>query len=109
MCIRMSDGLYVNAGLANTLREVREATAHVSVELANKIGEGVRRGLGLDLAAQREGFGRFCRETLGLEPATLLAAMETPPREYEVVAADPAKVAEHVAWWNERWARRFPP
>ena len=57
-----------------------------------------------DLATQREGFGRFCRETLGLEPATLLTA----PGELEAVDGDPAKVAENAAWWNERWRRRFP-
>jgi hypothetical protein len=60
-----------------------------------------------DVAVKQWGFGRFCRETLGLEPATLLAALGVPLEPEDIVAADPAEVAEWAAARNERWRWRF--
>jgi hypothetical protein len=64
---------------------------------------------------QREGFGRFCRRCLGLEPLTLLRAYglgkEDPSAEvlaiYPDAKADEAKAEEPAEHWAGEWERRF--
>src|SRR4051812_24408724 len=90
------------------LRELKDCVGEAVDELASGLSRAMQDALGPEVAAQQDGFARFCRETLGLEAATLLTAMGVPQTEDEAVDADPAKVAECAAWWDERWRRRFP-
>jgi hypothetical protein len=69
----------------------------VAVDFTRRLAEGVRQALGPDIAAQREGFGRFCRETLGLEAATLLGALGVPPTDDDaIVDPDPVKAGGYA-------------
>ena len=85
--------------------------AEVSADFAKRVAEGVRQGLGTDVAARREGFARFCRETLGLERAVVMKALglgladEVGQRTRGVVDAATVKAN---AEWVGRWLRRFP-
>ena len=64
-----------------------------------------------EVLSQWEGFGRFCRNSLGLEPLTVMRAyrmwQEDPAAE--VLANYPdAKVDEGMAaHWDENWAREW--
>jgi hypothetical protein len=68
-----------------------------------------------DLLAQWQGFGRFCRDRLGLEPGVVFAAFGLEPRdvEAEVLSRCPDAVAgekEVTEWagrWTRPWDRRF--
>ena len=50
------------------------------------------RGLAEDVAAQRQGFARFCRETLGVEAGVLLAALGVRQGDGGGAGADQAAV-----------------
>ena len=64
-----------------------------------------------------EGFGRFCREVLALEPPTLLKALRlwSEDTAAEVLQSDPdtrvdaAKAAEWETIWKRNWDGRFGP
>ena len=68
-----------------------------------------------DLLAQWEGFGRFCRESLGVEPLTLLAAYRLEPKDpaaeitaaYPNVRADEAEAARWAGGWARAWESRL--
>jgi hypothetical protein len=94
------------------LRDVAElAMGQVSDTLTYAVGEMNA----VDLLSQWEGFGRFCRESLSLEPLTLLRALrlgrEDPAAEvlasYPDAKADEAKAAEWAGNWARQWGRRF--
>jgi hypothetical protein len=60
-----------------------------------------------DVAAQQARFARFCRDTLGLEPTTLLAALGVGTADGSAGDTDPAAANVHAAEWSGRWTRRF--
>ena len=68
-----------------------------------------------DLVAHWEGFGRFCRDVLGVEPLVLSAAFglghDDPAAvvlgAYPDAATDEANVARWAAEWAGTWGRRF--
>ena len=68
-----------------------------------------------DLLSQWEGFGRFCRELLGVEPLTLTAAfgLERKDPALEVrqhqpeATADLQTASEWAECWIRNWQRRF--
>ena len=72
-------------------------------------------GHAADLLSQWEGFGRFCRDVLALEPLTLLEALRLrrgdPAAEvlasYPDAKPDEAKAAEWASTWKSNWDRRF--
>jgi hypothetical protein len=76
--------------------------------VAADLAEAIKAVALPDVAVKQQGFGRFCRETLGPEPATVLLALGVPPGDSEAIAADPTEVAACAAAWNERWRWRFP-
>ena len=89
--------------------------AEAMAEVADTPKDAVGEAFAADLLSQWEGFGRFCREVLVLEPLTLLGALglrQVDP-SVEVLAsspeakADEAKAAQWEANWEREWARRF--
>jgi hypothetical protein len=73
-------------------------------------------GVGVEALSQWEGFGRFCRAQLGVEPLTLVAAygLGSDDPAAEVLAtvpdakADEARAEEQAVHWAGEWERRFP-
>ena len=53
------------------------------LRVAEEVRESIGIGVGVEALSQWEGFGRFCRRCLGVEPLTLL-------RAYELGREDPA-------------------
>jgi hypothetical protein len=73
--------------------------------------ESIGLGVGAEALSQWEGFSRFCRQHLGVEPLVLLDACglykEDPAAQ--VLAAYPdVEVDDAIAGhWAGNWARRF--
>ena len=86
-----------------------------------KVSETLQYAVGYahatEVLSQWEGFGRFCRQTLGMEPLTVMSAYKLWQDDpaAEVLASYPdAKVDEGMAahWqgnWAREWGRRFEP
>jgi hypothetical protein len=83
--------------------------------VAKAVQESMGIGLGVEALSQWEGFGRFCRRCLGVEPLTLLhaygAKREDPAAEvlaiYPDAKADEARAEERAVQWAGEWERRF--
>jgi len=101
--------------LKEQLRELRECAAEAVRRVATSLQESIGMGLGVEALSQWEGFGRFCRRQLGVEPLTLLSAYELGSEDLaaEVLAtfpcakADEAKAEERAGNWAQEWDRRF--
>ena len=71
--------------------------------------------MGVEALSQWEGFSRFCRDALRVEPMTLLAAygLGRDDPAAEVLACHPeanvdeVKAAEWAGNWTREWERRF--
>ena len=86
-----------------------------------EVGDTLTYAMGVahaaDLLSQWEGFGRFCRELLEVEPLTLLRALrleqDDPAAEvlasYPDAEADEATAAEWAGKWTREWELRFRP
>ena len=67
------------------------------------------------MLSQWEGFGRFCRNHLSLEPMAVMSAyrlwQDDPAAEvlasYPEAKVDEAKAAEWAGNWTRTWERRF--
>ena len=101
--------------LKEQLKELREC-AELSVQrVAKEVQESIGIGLGVEALSQWEGFGRFCRRSLGVEPLTVLRAYglgrDEPAAEvlavYPDAKADEAKAEERAVHWAGEWGRRF--
>ena len=91
----------------------------VSVEGVKRVAETLKYAIGQAYAAeilsQWEGFGRFCRDVLRVEPVTLLAAYglgrDDPAADvlavYLDAKADEARAAHWADVWKQNWDRRF--
>jgi hypothetical protein len=101
--------------LKEQLRELRECAELSVLKVAEAVQESIGIGVGEEALSQWEGFSRFCRRSLGVEPLTLLAAYgvrtEDPAAEvlaiYPDVKADEAKAEERAGHWAGEWERRF--
>ena len=101
--------------LNEQLRELREIAEEAVLQVAEAVQETVGIGFGEEALSQWEGFTRFCRRCLGVEPLTLLAAYgvrcEDPASEVLAVfpgaKADEAKAEERAGHWAGEWGRRF--
>jgi hypothetical protein len=101
--------------LKEQLKEVQE----ISAEGVKRVAETLKYAMGeahaVEVLSQWEGFGRFCRESLGVEPLTLISAYglghDDPAVEvlasYPDAKADEAKAAEWERNWARSWSRRF--
>ena len=102
-------------GLGQQLNELREVAREGMRKLADTLKYAAGVVHAADLLSQWEGFGRFCRKHLGLEPMTVMSAYRLWPDDpaAEVLASYPdAKVDEGIAshWegnWAREWGRRF--
>jgi hypothetical protein len=101
--------------LKEQLKELREVAELSVLQVADAMQESIGIGVGLEALSQWEGFSRFCRRCLGVEPLTLLAAYgvrcEDPAAEvlavYPYAKADEAKAEERAGHWAGEWERRF--
>ena len=101
--------------LKGVLEELREAGEWAMEQVGDTLTYAVGLMNAADLLSQWEGFGRFCRQSLGVEPMTLLRALrlEQEDPEAEVLAsypdakADEAKAAGWAEDWRRSWERRF--
>ena len=101
--------------LKEQLKEVREVAAEGVKKVADTLYEAMGEAHAVEVLSQWEGFGRFCRDVLRVEPLTLLAAYALgqgdPAAEvlaaYADAKADEAKAAEWAATWARNWERRF--
>ena len=101
--------------LREQLKEVREISADGVRKVAETLQYAVGYAHAADVLSQWEGFGRFCRNSLGLKPMAVMTAYKLWQDDpaAEVLASHPdAKVDEGVAahWegnWAREWGRRF--
>jgi hypothetical protein len=104
-----------NRDLKRQLAELREAAGEAARRVADTVHDATGVANAADLLAQWEGFGRFCREVLGVEPLVLTAAFGLGQDDlaaealeaYPVAAADEVDVARWAAEWTGTWSRRF--
>jgi hypothetical protein len=107
--------LETDADLRQQMDDVEEQVGMAMAEVADTLKLAVGEAHAVDLLSQWEGFGRFCREVLALEPLTLLKALrlasQDPAAEvlesYPEAKVDEAKAAEWAGTWNRNWDRRF--
>jgi hypothetical protein len=101
--------------LKEQLKDLRECAYESVRRVAEAVRESIGMGVGVEALSQWDGFGRFCRAQLGVEPLTLLAAygMGADDPAAEVLAscpdakADEAKAEERALHWAREWGRRF--
>jgi hypothetical protein len=101
--------------LKRHLKELREIAEESVLRVAKEVQESIGVGLGVEALSQWEGFGRFCRRCLGVEPLVLLRAYgmvkEDPAAEVLAIfpdaKADEAKAEERAVHWAGEWERRF--
>jgi hypothetical protein len=101
--------------LKEQLGELRECAYESVRHVAEAVQESIGMGVGVEALSQWEGFGRFCRRHVGVEPLTLLRAYglgkEDPAAEvtavYPDTRADEARAAHWEGNWAREWERRF--
>jgi hypothetical protein len=97
------------------LAELREVAGEVMQAVADTLHHATGEAHAADLLSQWAGFGRFCRESLGVEPVTLLAAFRLEPADlaaevrtsYPDARADDAESARWAGDWARGWGSRF--
>jgi hypothetical protein len=85
-------------------------------EVADTLHYAVGEADAAELLSQWEGFTRFCRDALRIEPLVLLRALGLghgdPAVEVRAAfpdaAVDEAEVSRWSVQWTHGWARRFP-
>jgi hypothetical protein len=100
---RLKAEIAANPDLTRQLDELCEGVAESLEQVAQVVRESEGQSDASQLLSQWEGFGRFCRETLGVAPLTLVRAAA------EVVAAyaDGAPVEAELTRWAERWTKSW--
>jgi hypothetical protein len=101
--------------LEEVLRELRECAYESVRRVAEAVRESIGMGVGVEALSQWEGFSRFCRDALRVEPVTLLAAygLGRGDPAAEVLASfpdakvDDSRAEEPAKHWTREWERRF--
>src|SRR4051812_31292753 len=97
--------------LKQQLRELRECAELSVLRVAEEVRESVGVGVAVEALSQWEGFGRFCRKRLDVEPLTLLRAYELrredPAAEVLAVYPDATFDEAKAAHWEGNWAREW--
>ena len=104
-----------NPYLGEQLDELRVGVGEAMQKVAKQLNYAVGKAYAADLLAQWEGFGRFCRDVLGVEPLVLSAALgvggEDPAAEVQGACAQAAADDGEFARWTTEcagtWRRRF--
>jgi hypothetical protein len=95
--------------------ELRDAVGETVMRVVRDIHASVGRVHATEVLSMWEGFGRFCRETLEIEPLTLVRAYglqrDAPAAEalgmYPDATPDEAEATRWAAQWCCGWKRRF--
>jgi hypothetical protein len=106
--------LDTNQGLRQQMDDVKELVGEAMAKVAETLMAAVGEAFASDLLSQWEGFGRFCKEVLALEPLTLLKALKLAEKDpaaqvlesYLDAKPDEAKAAEWKQTWTRNWERR---
>ena len=101
--------------LREQLREVKEISELGVLRVAETLKYAIGEAHAVEILSQWEGFGRFCRDVLRVEPRTLLAAYglwrDDPAAEvlgvYPDAKLDEAQTAHWADNWKQNWDRRF--
>jgi hypothetical protein len=104
-----------NPDLGVQLDELRDVVGESVQRVAQEIHALVGSVHAVELLSIWEGFGRFCQETLGMEPLTLVRAygLQRDDPEVEVRSAYPDAMPDegasqrHAEQWTRSWGRRF--
>ena len=104
----------VRPDMKEVLRDLREVAEEGLLRVAEAAQESIGIGVGVEALSQWEGFSRFCRRCLGVEPLTLLAAYgvrcEDPASEvlavFPYAKADEEKAEERAGEWERRFVLR---
>jgi hypothetical protein len=107
--------LVAAGGFDEQKAEIAEVAEDVLRKLADTLYEAVVEADAADVLAQWEGFGRFCRERLSVEPLTLVRAYglqrEDPAAElvaaHSATSPDEAQATQWAEQWTRSWGRRF--
>jgi hypothetical protein len=111
----LADEVAADPELGTQLEELRTLAGEAMELSAGNLLDMVGRVHATDLLSRWDGFGRFCRQSLGLEPLVLMRAfgLGCGDVEAEVRAACPDAAisdAAAAAWagqWTRTWQRRF--
>jgi hypothetical protein len=101
--------------LKTQMEELKGVAELAMGQVADTLTYSIGVAYAADLLSQWEGFGRFCRQYLSVEPLTLLRALRLGEKDpaaevlavYADAKADEAKAEEWAANWRREWARRF--
>jgi hypothetical protein len=101
--------------LGEQMKDLRELGCDAVGKVAETLQYAVGEADAVDLLSQWEGFGRFCRDRLGVEAVTLAVAfgvgssdpMADVRQEYSGVTFDPARADDWANRWARGWERRF--
>jgi hypothetical protein len=100
-----------NDYLGEQLDELRDAVGECVDRVVQEIHAAVGRVHATEVLSMWEGFGRFCRETLGIEPLTLVRAYglqrEDPAADVRAVYPDATPDEGESARLTERWTRSW--
>lgn len=101
--------------LRRLLDDITELAGDALGAVASQVVVATAKVHASDLLSQWEGFGRFCRQSLGVEPLTLMAAFglerNDPAAEvrekHPEAEEDPRVASEWAECWTRNWSRRF--
>jgi hypothetical protein len=111
----LASELRANPYLKEQLGELRDGVGEAMAMVAGEVLDATVKAHAADLLAQWEGFGRFCRDELRLEPLVLTAAFglggDDPAAEVRAAwpsaRVDDGDVERSAAEWAGSWRRRF--
>lgn len=114
-CKALAAEVAANEYLGEQLDELRDAVGETVESVVEEIHAAVGRIYAVQVLSMWEGFGRFCRETLEMEPLALVRAYglqrEDPAAEvlrvYPKAAPEEAEATRWAAQWCRGWERRF--
>jgi hypothetical protein len=104
-----------NEYLGEQLDELRDVVGETVERVVQEIHASVGQVHATEILSMWEGFGRFSRATLGIEPLTLVRAYglqrDDPAEEvltiYPDAKPDMPEVTRWIAKWSRGWERRF--
>lgn len=104
-----------DAGLREQLDELRGCVGEAADPAAKAVLRATAEAVGPDVLAQWEGFARFCRHVLAVEPTVLAAAFRLPLGDpaaevgaaWPEVDADEGGASDQATAWTRSWERRL--